>query len=140
MRKAQKQQAEEFAKLLDRAHNEIRKAIDRKDPGTARELLEQCQEGAFLIFFILLLLSLLDLYKSLIDASCQKAFISFIKIRNIGHSYQYSVPVKLTVHNISSEDANMGTAPILLRSLLHHGQPMFTGSWHIQYAVFLTTF
>ena len=36
MRKAQKQQAEEFAKLLDRAHNEIRKAIDRKDPGTAR--------------------------------------------------------------------------------------------------------
>ncbi len=46
MRKAQKQQAEEFAKLLDRAHNEIRKAIDRKDPGTARELLEQCQEGA----------------------------------------------------------------------------------------------
>lgn len=46
MRKAQKQQAEGFAKLLDRAHNEIKKAIDRKDPDTARELLEQCQEGA----------------------------------------------------------------------------------------------
>ncbi len=46
MRKAQKQQAEDFARLLNRAHDEIRKALERKDRNTARDLLEQCQDGA----------------------------------------------------------------------------------------------
>ena len=46
MRKAQKQQAEDFVKLLDRAHKEIKKAIERKDGAAAADLLEQCQDGA----------------------------------------------------------------------------------------------
>lgn len=46
MRKAQKKQAEEFTELLGRAHREMKKAIERKSPRTAMELLEQCQEGA----------------------------------------------------------------------------------------------
>lgn len=46
MRKAQKIQAEEFIRLLGQAHDEVRKAIDKKDLMAAMELLEQCQGGA----------------------------------------------------------------------------------------------
>lgn len=45
MRKAQKKQAEDFIKLLDRAHNEVKRAMERKDRDASSELLEQCQEG-----------------------------------------------------------------------------------------------
>ena len=45
MRKAQKKQAEDFIKLLDRAHNEVKKAMERKDRDASSGLLEQCQEG-----------------------------------------------------------------------------------------------
>ncbi len=46
MRKAQKEQAEEFIKLLGQAHDEIRKAIAGKNITAAADLLVQCQEGA----------------------------------------------------------------------------------------------
>ena len=46
MRKAQKKQAEEFARLLGQAHDEVRKSIEMKNPTAAMELLEQCQDGA----------------------------------------------------------------------------------------------
>ncbi|MCH5342801.1 MAG: hypothetical protein J1E64_02090 [Acetatifactor sp.] len=46
MKKVQKRQAEEFARLLGQAHDEVRKAIDKKDIMAAMELLEQCQDGA----------------------------------------------------------------------------------------------
>jgi len=46
MRKAQKEQVEEFVNLLEQAHDEIRKAMEIQDNETAMELLEQCQEGA----------------------------------------------------------------------------------------------
>ena len=44
MRKAQKKQAEDFIKLLDRAHNEVKRAMERKDRDASSELLEQCKE------------------------------------------------------------------------------------------------
>ena len=46
MRKAQKEQAESFIKVLGRTHEEIRKRIGARDYVSARELLGQCQEGA----------------------------------------------------------------------------------------------
>lgn len=46
MRIAQKKQAEDFIKLLEEAHNEIKAAIEKKDISTARGLLADCQEGA----------------------------------------------------------------------------------------------
>ena len=46
MRRAQKKQAEDFVALLGEAHDEIKKAIDRKDMALAGDLLEQCQQGA----------------------------------------------------------------------------------------------
>ena len=46
MRKAEKKQAEEFLKMLDQAHAEIERSIEKKETDFARDLLEQCQEGA----------------------------------------------------------------------------------------------
>lgn len=46
MRKTQKKQIEEFAGLLEQAHEEIRKYIENKNFPAALELLRQCQEGA----------------------------------------------------------------------------------------------
>lgn len=46
MRKAQKKQAESFAKLLGQAHREIEKALKQKKQALALDLLEQCQSGA----------------------------------------------------------------------------------------------
>lgn len=46
MRKAQKQQAEDFVKLLGQAHGEIRKAIEKRNISTALSLLADCQDGA----------------------------------------------------------------------------------------------
>ena len=46
MRKAQKEQAESFIRLLGQAHDEIKRAIDKGNDATALELLEQCQDGA----------------------------------------------------------------------------------------------
>ena len=46
MRREQKKQAEDFAKLLGQAHEEIRKAIENKNTPIAMDLLAQCQEGA----------------------------------------------------------------------------------------------
>lgn len=46
MRKTQKKQIEEFAGLLEQAHDEIRKYIENKNFPAALELLRQCQEGA----------------------------------------------------------------------------------------------
>ena len=46
MRKARKKQAEDFLRLLGQAHLEIKKVIEAKKYGLARDLLEQCQDGA----------------------------------------------------------------------------------------------
>ena len=46
MRRAQKKQAQDFAKLLAQAHDEIRKEIGKKNRAAAMDLLAQCQEGA----------------------------------------------------------------------------------------------
>ncbi|MCI8465477.1 MAG: hypothetical protein HFI63_06425 [Lachnospiraceae bacterium] len=46
MRKAQKRQAENLVKLLEQAHEEIKRAIERSDILTARTLLGDCQDGA----------------------------------------------------------------------------------------------
>lgn len=46
MRKAEKKQAEEFVGMLSQAHEEIRGYIEKGRVGDARDLLEQCQEGA----------------------------------------------------------------------------------------------
>ena len=46
MREAQKQQAVEFIKLLEEAHDEIKKSIQSKDIKAAQSLLADCQNGA----------------------------------------------------------------------------------------------
>lgn len=46
MRMAQKKQVENFIKLLEQAHKEIKRLIENKEFLAARELLGQCQEGA----------------------------------------------------------------------------------------------
>lgn len=46
MRKAQKRQAEDFIKVLGEAHEEIRKAIEKKNISAALGLLADCQDGA----------------------------------------------------------------------------------------------
>lgn len=46
MRKAQKEQAENFIKLLEQVHEEIRKFWGSGDRAAVKELLGQCQEGA----------------------------------------------------------------------------------------------
>lgn len=46
MRVEQKKQAEDFSKLMETAHNEIRKAMESKDIAMAQTLLEDCQNGA----------------------------------------------------------------------------------------------
>lgn len=46
MKKAEKRQAEEFLDLLEQAHSEIRKSLDKKDVSTALTLLADCQDGA----------------------------------------------------------------------------------------------
>lgn len=46
MRKAQKQQAEEFPKLFEEAHDELKKSIQRKDIKAAQDLLADCQNCA----------------------------------------------------------------------------------------------
>lgn len=46
MRKAQKQQAEDFVKLLGQAHDEIKKAIEKRNSSAALSLLADCQDGA----------------------------------------------------------------------------------------------
>ena len=46
MRKAQKAQAEEFVRLLEQAHEEIKSAVDENRNSIAADLLAQCQEGA----------------------------------------------------------------------------------------------
>lgn len=45
MRKAQKEQAKDFVRLLEQVHDEIKNAAG-KENAAALELLEQCQEGA----------------------------------------------------------------------------------------------
>ena len=46
MTRAQKKQAEDFTKLLGRAHDGIKKTIERKNIEAALDLLSQCQECA----------------------------------------------------------------------------------------------
>ncbi len=46
MRKAQKEQAGAFLKILGRAHDEIRKQLEKRAKATVLDLLEQCQQGA----------------------------------------------------------------------------------------------
>lgn len=46
MRRMHKKQAEDFIKLLEQAHIEIKKSIESKKNDIAMELLGQCQEGA----------------------------------------------------------------------------------------------
>ncbi len=46
MRKEQKKQAEEFLTVLAEAHTEIKKHLQKKALSGARELLQQCQQGA----------------------------------------------------------------------------------------------
>ncbi len=49
MRRFQKNQVEDFAKLLDQAHAEIMTYIEKNAAGEALSLLEQCQQGAIQI-------------------------------------------------------------------------------------------
>lgn len=46
MRKAEKKQAEEFVGMLGQVHEEIRGYIEKGRVGDAKDLLEQCQQGA----------------------------------------------------------------------------------------------
>ena len=46
MRKAHKKRAENFIKLLEQAHLEIKKFMEAKEDAIAMDLLAQCQEGA----------------------------------------------------------------------------------------------
>ena len=46
MRKVHKRQIEDFIKLLEQAHLEIKKAINTQEYAVAMDLLGQCQEGA----------------------------------------------------------------------------------------------
>lgn len=46
MRAEQKKKAEDFVTLLETAHDEIRKAVEKNDTLTALTLLEDCQNGA----------------------------------------------------------------------------------------------
>lgn len=46
MRKAQKQQALDFVKLLGQAHDAVKKNIEKRETAQAMELLGQCQQGA----------------------------------------------------------------------------------------------
>ena len=46
MRKAQKENAEALTDLLKRAHDEIRRAVERKKIPAALALLEDCQQAA----------------------------------------------------------------------------------------------
>lgn len=46
MRKAHKKRAEDFIKLLEQAHLEIKKFMEVKEDAVAMDLLAQCQEGA----------------------------------------------------------------------------------------------
>ncbi len=46
MRIVQKKQAEAFVKLLGQVHEEIKKAVEKKNTATALSLLADCQEGA----------------------------------------------------------------------------------------------
>lgn len=46
MRKAQKQQTEEFVELLGQVHKEIKRAVSSRDILEAQQLLIQCQQGA----------------------------------------------------------------------------------------------
>lgn len=46
MRRAQKRQAEDFLKVLEEAHEEIRAAIENRNYPEALGLLEDCQQGA----------------------------------------------------------------------------------------------
>lgn len=46
MRAEKKEQAENFIKLLEQAHDGIRKTIEQKDFSNALKLLEDCQDGA----------------------------------------------------------------------------------------------
>lgn len=46
MRAGQKKQAEEFTGLMETAHSEIRKALEKQDTATAQTLLGDCQNGA----------------------------------------------------------------------------------------------
>ena len=46
MRKLHKQQAEDFLELLEQAHSEIKKEIEKKNIPTVLSLLADCQEGA----------------------------------------------------------------------------------------------
>lgn len=45
MRPEQKKQAEDFVKLMETVHDEIRRSIEKKDIITAQTLLEDCQNG-----------------------------------------------------------------------------------------------
>ena len=46
MRKAQKNQAEEFLKVLEEAHGQIRAMAEKKNVSAVLEILEDCQQGA----------------------------------------------------------------------------------------------
>lgn len=46
MRKAQKKQAEDFVRLLGRAHDEVKRLLEMSEYPAAMDLLGQCQEGA----------------------------------------------------------------------------------------------
>jgi len=46
MRKAQKRQAEDFLRLLEQAHAQIRKYIEKRNTPAALGLLKDCQDGA----------------------------------------------------------------------------------------------
>lgn len=46
MNKTQKKQAGDYLRLLEKAHNEVRKAVETKKYDVAMDLLEQCQDAA----------------------------------------------------------------------------------------------
>ncbi len=46
MRRAQKKQVEDFVKLLNQAHCEIKNYMEKNAVSEALALIEQCQQGA----------------------------------------------------------------------------------------------
>ena len=46
MRKTHKKQAQDFIRLLEQAHLEIKRFMEKQQNAVAMDLLGQCQEGA----------------------------------------------------------------------------------------------
>lgn len=81
MTRAQKKQAEDFTKLLGRAHDGIKKTIERKNIEAALDLLSQCQECAIKLGEIIEAVEGEDFVTiSLIEEYCELVYQFYEKI------------------------------------------------------------